>query len=111
VLGKDLSLRSHPNIIISGQLTGVEGYMESSCSGIIAGMSMVAKISGREFLPPPPRTATGALINHITNPAITDFQPMNINYGIIPAPDVPKKDKKSAIYDIALKYISGWIKQ
>ena len=110
VLQKDLSLLKQPNIIFAGQLTGVEGYMESACSGIIAGLSMMAKISGRSFSPPPSETATGALINHITDPAIINFQPMNINYGIIPAPDVPKKDKKSAIHDIAIKYISEWLR-
>ncbi|HEY9160557.1 MAG TPA: methylenetetrahydrofolate--tRNA-(uracil(54)-C(5))-methyltransferase (FADH(2)-oxidizing) TrmFO [Desulfomonilia bacterium] len=110
MLEKDLSLRSHPNIIIAGQLTGVEGYMESACSGIIAGMSMAAKISGMEFIPPPPQTATGSLINYITDPAVINFQPMNINYGIIPSPDVPKKDKKSTIHEIALNNIFGWVK-
>jgi methylenetetrahydrofolate--tRNA-(uracil-5-)-methyltransferase len=109
LIEKDLSLNSHPNIIIAGQLTGVEGYMESACSGIIAGMSMAAKISGTGFLPPPPQTATGSLINHITDPAVINFQPMNINYGIIPSPDVPKKDKKSVIHDNALKYIIEWV--
>lgn len=109
LLEKNLSLRSHPNIIIAGQLTGVEGYMESACSGIIAGMSMAAKMSGTEFFPPPPQTAAGSLINHITDPAVVNFQPMNINYGIIPSPDVPKKDKKSIIHDTAVKHISGWV--
>ena len=110
LLEKDLSIRGHSNIIVAGQLTGVEGYMESACSGIIAGLSMLAKVSGRPFSPPPPETAAGALINYITDSAITNFQPMNINYGIIPTPDVPKKDKKTVIRDIALKHISEWLR-
>ncbi len=111
VLDKDLSMHGHSNIIVAGQLTGVEGYMESACSGIIAGLSMMAKITGRSFSPPPPETATGALINHITDTAITNFQPMNINYGIIPVPDIPKKDRKTAIRDTALKLISEWLQR
>jgi methylenetetrahydrofolate--tRNA-(uracil-5-)-methyltransferase len=111
VLEKDLSIHGHSNIIVAGQLTGVEGYMESACSGIIAGLSMMAKISGRPFYPPPHETATGALINHITDTAITNFQPMNINYGIIPVPDIPKKDRKTAIRDTALKLISEWFQR
>jgi methylenetetrahydrofolate--tRNA-(uracil-5-)-methyltransferase len=110
VLEKDMSIRGHSNIIVAGQLTGVEGYMESACSGIIAGLSMMAKVSGRPFSPPPQDTATGALIHYITDEAITNFQPMNINYGIIPATDVPKKDRKTVIRDIALKHFSEWLR-
>jgi len=73
-------------------------------------MSMAAKISGMEFIPPPPQTATGSLINYITDPAVINFQPMNINYGIIQSPDVPKKDKKPTIHEIALNNIFGWVK-
>jgi methylenetetrahydrofolate--tRNA-(uracil-5-)-methyltransferase len=111
VLMKDLSIRGQSNIIVAGQLTGVEGYMESACSGIIAGLSMHAKVSGRPFSPPPPETASGALINYVTDAAVTDFQPMNINYGIIPAPVVPKKDKKTVIRDMALERITAWLQR
>jgi methylenetetrahydrofolate--tRNA-(uracil-5-)-methyltransferase len=111
VLEKNLSIRGQSNIIVAGQLTGVEGYMESACSGIIAGLSMHAKVSGRPFSPPPPETASGALINHITDSDLKVFQPMNINYGIIPAPDVPKKDKKTVIRDIALERIADWLRR
>jgi methylenetetrahydrofolate--tRNA-(uracil-5-)-methyltransferase len=83
----------------AGQITGVEGYVESSAMGIMAGRAAAAQQLGKSFTPPPATTAHGALINHITGGhiAMTDntskqsFQPMNINFGLMPPPQVPSK--------------------
>jgi methylenetetrahydrofolate--tRNA-(uracil-5-)-methyltransferase len=93
VLEKDLSLKGSCRTYVAGQLMGVEGYMESAAMGIIAGISVMARIRGERFVPPGPETAIGALIHHITDPSMERFQPMNTNFGIMPVPDVPKKER------------------
>jgi methylenetetrahydrofolate--tRNA-(uracil-5-)-methyltransferase len=93
VLEKDLRLKGSGCTYVAGQLMGVEGYMESAATGIIAGISVMARIRGERFVPPGPETAIGALIHHITDPSMERFQPMNTNFGIMPAPDVPKRER------------------
>jgi methylenetetrahydrofolate--tRNA-(uracil-5-)-methyltransferase len=90
VLEKDLSLKGSCRTYVAGQLMGVEGYMESAAMGIIAGISVMARIRGERFVPPGPETAIGALIHHITDPSMERFQPMNTNFGIMPVPMSPE---------------------
>ena len=94
LLNPDLSLKKDKNIFFAGQLSGVEGYMESAASGIVAGINAVAKLNGNNPLILPDFTMTGALISYICNPAVTDFQPMGANFGIIPPIEPHIRDKR-----------------
>lgn len=82
-LNVDFSLKNNQNIYIAGQLSGVEGYMESTASGLIAGMSLAYKILGKSIDILPKTTIIGAIINYLTNASEKDFQPMNANFGIL----------------------------
>lgn len=94
LLNSDLSLKSAPNIFFAGQLSGVEGYMESAASGIIAGINAAARISELEPLICPDYTMTGALLKYITDETVKDFQPMGANFGILPPFEEKIKDKR-----------------
>jgi methylenetetrahydrofolate--tRNA-(uracil-5-)-methyltransferase len=89
-----LQLRSRPNVLLAGQITGVEGYVESAAMGIWAGMVAVAMAEGRSLPAPPPReSAFGSLLAHLQDDTPRDFAPMNINWGLFPDPDPPIKEK------------------
>ena len=99
LLDEKLRLKLEPRLRFAGQITGVEGYVESGAMGIMAGRMAAADRLGKTYTTPPATTAHGALINHITGGhiATTDnkthtFQPMNINFGLMPPPDAPRKD-------------------
>lgn len=95
LLNADFSMREHPDIYFAGQITGVEGYMESAASGIIAGIAAARKIKGLEPLILPNDTMTGALSSYISDPFNAGkFQPMGANMGILPDIGVRIKDKK-----------------
>ncbi|MBC7158345.1 MAG: FAD-dependent oxidoreductase, partial [Rhodobacteraceae bacterium] len=80
-----LRLRSRPHIRFAGQITGVEGYVESAAMGLLAARLAVAEMRGAALAPPPPETAMGALVHHITGGAeARTFQPMNVNFGLFP---------------------------
>lgn len=108
ILGADLCLKEHGNIILAGQITGVEGYMESAAIGILAGISMLAGIKHKTFQPPGPDTALGALVYYITDRSIEVFQPMNINFGIMTIPDVPKSRRAEARSERAKSAFEQW---
>ncbi|TCP40959.1 methylenetetrahydrofolate--tRNA-(uracil(54)-C(5))-methyltransferase (FADH(2)-oxidizing) TrmFO [Rhodovulum marinum] len=85
LLDDQLRLRSRPNIRFAGQITGVEGYVESAAMGLLAGRLAAAEMQGRTLPPVPATTATGALVSHITGGAeAKTFQPMNVNFGLFP---------------------------
>ena len=94
LLNADFRLRTNPKFFFAGQMTGVEGYVESAASGLMAGIQAVYAQKGLSPVFFPPVTAMGALAHYISNPAITDFQPMNINYGIMPPPEKRVRKKK-----------------
>jgi len=94
VLNNNLSLKKAPNIFFAGQITGVEGYMESAASGIIAGYNAVNFLENKKALVLPNYTMIGALINYICDETVTDFQPMGANFGIIPPLDTKIRDKR-----------------
>jgi methylenetetrahydrofolate--tRNA-(uracil-5-)-methyltransferase len=88
LLDPDLRLRSRPNIRFAGQITGVEGYVESAAMGLLAGRLAAAEILGQSLSPVPATTAMGALVHHITGGAeAKSFQPMNVNFGLFPPLD------------------------
>ena len=94
LLNADLSLKKAENIFFAGQLSGVEGYMESAASGIIAGINAVNKLKG---LPPvilPKISMIGALLGYITDSSVTNFQPMGVNFGILPPLEIQIRDKR-----------------
>ena len=93
LLNKDLSLKSHDNIFFAGQMTGVEGYMESAACGIIASENMIRRLSNKAPLDLPDITMLGALVGYITDETLSDFQPMGANFGIIPSLPDRIKDK------------------
>ena len=93
-LDKFYSLRENKKLFFAGQITGVEGYVESAASGLLAGIYAAKRIMGKDLKPFLADTAIGALSNYVSNSSITNFQPMNINYGIISDLGVRVKDKK-----------------
>lgn len=110
LLDKHFNLRSNKRFYFAGQMTGVEGYVESAASGLMAGLAAaraVLELPGVEF---PDVTAHGALANYISNPAIENFQPMNINFGLIPPLAVrirKKREKNAQIAARALEALDG----
>ncbi len=94
VLSPDFSLRAHPNIFFAGQLTGVEGYMESAAAGIMAGKNAVRRARGEAPLVLSEYTMIGALTHYISDESVTDFQPMGANFGILPPIEPKIRDKK-----------------
>ena len=91
LLKKNLCLKSNPNIYFAGQITGVEGYVESASIGLIAGIFIAFKKNQKRIIYPPNQTALGSLLNHITRNADREtFQPMNVNFGLFP--DVQSKE-------------------
>jgi len=98
VLAPDLSLRAEPRIFLAGQITGVEGYVESAASGLWLGLLLAARLRGRDLPAPPPTTALGGLLRHLTVP-VKNFQPSNCNFGLMPDPDPrPRKKERKAVY-------------
>ena len=95
LLNRDLSLKSNDNIFFAGQISGVEGYMESAASGIIAGINAVAKLVGKKPLILPRFSMIGALLQYITDKDVENFQPMGANFGILPSLDEKIRDKKA----------------
>jgi methylenetetrahydrofolate--tRNA-(uracil-5-)-methyltransferase len=115
VLDEQMRLRSKPHIRFAGQITGVEGYVESAAMGLLAGRLAVAEITASALPPVPNTTATGALIHHITGGAeAKTFQPMNVNFGLFPPIDAKggrrnRKDRYKAYTDRAKRDWTGWL--
>ena len=115
LLDDRMRLRSRPHIRFAGQITGVEGYVESAAMGLLAGRMAANAILGRDLPPPPPDTAMGALVTHITGGAeAKTFQPMNVNFGLFPPIDAKggrkgRKDRYRAYTDRAKDAFAGWL--
>jgi len=104
LLDNSLRLKGHENIFFAGQITGVEGYMESTAMGLIAGIAAHVSTMGKVFSPPPVDTCVGALLHYITSQN-DNFQPMNINFGLV---NNYKKREKDRVVKNALLAISAW---
>jgi methylenetetrahydrofolate--tRNA-(uracil-5-)-methyltransferase len=111
VLDATLRLKAAPHLRFAGQITGVEGYVESAAIGLLAGRFAAAEATGKALSPPPAETAMGALIAHITGGADAEtFQPMNVNFGLFPPlPNPPKgRERKRAYCERALAAADAW---
>ncbi len=99
-LNFDFSVKENPNLIIAGQLSGVEGYMESTASGLVAGIMLANKIIGKTIEKFPKTTIIGSIINYLTSAGCENFQPMNANFGILPplAENIRDKSLKKQAY-------------
>ncbi len=113
LLDGTLRLKAMPALRFAGQVTGVEGYVESAAIGLLAGRFAAADRHGRDIVLPPPTTALGALIGHITGGAdAASFQPMNVNFGLFPPlPEVRKHERKQVMVARARADFSGWLGQ
>lgn len=101
VLDNTYRMESHPKVYFAGQINGVEGYVESASSGLLAGLYAAKNILGVEFTPFTADTAIGALANYVSNKSVTNFQPMNVNFGIISDLGERIRDKKQKAEKIA----------
>jgi methylenetetrahydrofolate--tRNA-(uracil-5-)-methyltransferase len=111
LLDQSLRLKRRPAIRFAGQITGCEGYVESAAIGLLAGRFAAAELAGTAIVPPPPETALGALLGHITGGAEAEtYQPMNVNFGLFPPLDVKSKkaDRKALMAARARAALSAW---
>ncbi len=112
LLDDQLRLKSRPNIRFAGQITGCEGYVESSAVGLLAALLLASELAGVSLATPPPETAMGALLGHITGGADPElFQPMNVNFGLMPPIEARcrKADRKRAYTERARHAFSSWL--
>ena len=111
VLDRELRLRGAGHIRFAGQITGCEGYVESSAVGLVAGLMAAAELAGERWTPPPRTSAIGALLAHITGDAeAATYQPMNVNFGLFPPlPEVRKKARKEAYTERAKADFGEWL--
>jgi methylenetetrahydrofolate--tRNA-(uracil-5-)-methyltransferase len=112
LLGPTLELRARPEVRLAGQITGVEGYIESTAMGLLAARFAAGALAGRPAAPPPPETAMGALYQHITRPRLANepFAPMNINFGLLPPLPgrAAKRDRRRLYAERATRAFGGW---
>jgi len=116
LLDSELRLKSRPHVRFAGQITGCEGYVESAAIGLLAGRFAAAELLGRSAPPPPPMTALGALLGHITGGADAEtYQPMNINFGLFPPLENAKggrkrkADRKAMMSERAAEALQEWL--
>ncbi len=116
LLASDLSVRSRPDLFFAGQITGVEGYVESAASGFTVALSVAERLSGRPFVPPPPQTALGALYGHVTggaHPKDYPYQPSNVTFALLAPPDqgVRKSERRAFLVARARAALTTWAQQ
>jgi len=102
--------------MFAGQITGVEGYVESASMGLMAGRFLAALAQGNEPEAPPSDTAHGALLGHISGTRVADFQPMNVNFGLLPAGKkrdgkrrLSRSERRRSVSDQALERLQSWL--
>ncbi len=118
LLDGTLRLKKKPRILFAGQITGVEGYVESASMGLMAGRFLAAMANGEEPDAPPAATAHGALLAHISQTRIEDFQPMNINFGLLPPGKkregkrrFSRAERRRSVSDHALETLDQWLQK
>jgi methylenetetrahydrofolate--tRNA-(uracil-5-)-methyltransferase len=112
LLDSSLQLKQRPGLFLAGQLSGVEGYVESAAMGLLAGMNAARLAAGQAVIPPPPGTALGALIRHLTESDPAHFQPSNVNFGLFPplSQKVRKRERGGFRAAQALLLLEAWRK-
>ena len=107
-----LNFLPYPQLFLAGQISGVEGYVESAAMGVLAGINAARQAAAAPLITPPRDTALGALIAHLTNTATKNFQPMNVNFGLFSPLEgrIPKKLRGAAYAERALKALEGWMR-
>jgi methylenetetrahydrofolate--tRNA-(uracil-5-)-methyltransferase len=108
ILKPTYQTKERDDLFIAGQLTGVEGYVESAASGLVAAINMVKLLQEEPLHVFSSSTMIGALANYISNPLVEHFQPMNANFGLVTEMKVPKKIKKQQLSERALKEIASY---
>jgi methylenetetrahydrofolate--tRNA-(uracil-5-)-methyltransferase len=113
ILSPYLNFLHYPRLFLAGQISGVEGYVESAAMGLLAGINAARQALAVPLVTPPRETALGALIAHLTNTATKDFQPMNVNFGLFSPLEgrIPKKLRGPAYAERGLKALEAWIEQ
>jgi methylenetetrahydrofolate--tRNA-(uracil-5-)-methyltransferase len=116
VLDPTLRLRARPTLRLAGQITGVEGYVESAACGLLAARFLAAELAGGELPPPPPETALGGLMRHLTAGDAASFQPSNITWGLMATPPEAlaargRRDRRLRHARRALELIHAWSTQ
>ncbi len=118
LLDSRFCLRQEERIFFAGQMTGVEGYMESAASGMVAGRVLAARLAGRDIPSPPPQTMVGALCRTVSDPGVEDFQPMGSNMGLLPPVEEPpagrrmgKEERYTALADRAVAAMERYAAQ
>jgi methylenetetrahydrofolate--tRNA-(uracil-5-)-methyltransferase len=108
-----LQWRGRQTLLFAGQMTGVEGYIESAASGLLAGINAANLLAGRSVVTPPPTTALGALLRYISDPERERFQPMNVNFGLLPplAERLRGRVKKEKMSERALADMTAWARE
>ena len=105
-MNRDLSLKRNRNIFVAGQFSGVEGYVESAATGLLASYYVKQRIEGKEFEQIPLNTMLGSLVNYLVMSSPKHFAPMNATYGIL---QLPFKKDKLTIYEESLEGITKWL--
>lgn len=110
LLAKSLNLKSKDNIFFAGQITGVEGYIESAAVGLLAGLNVFSRLMDKEIAPPPETSALGSLIRYISETDSKNFQPMNINFGIFPplSGKFARKERGVKYAERSIKDLEDW---
>jgi methylenetetrahydrofolate--tRNA-(uracil-5-)-methyltransferase len=118
VLHATMQMRDRPNLFFAGQITGVEGYVESVAMGWLAGVNAARLASGLELLEAPARSATGALARYVSHADANNFQPVNITFALLPPLPEParrnvrkKRDRRQLQVELALKEWAEWLQQ
>ncbi|HEV2169851.1 MAG TPA: methylenetetrahydrofolate--tRNA-(uracil(54)-C(5))-methyltransferase (FADH(2)-oxidizing) TrmFO, partial [Candidatus Binatus sp.] len=112
LLRPTLQLKTRDDLFLAGQMVGVEGYVESAAAGLLAGVNAANLIASRALVVPPPETAIGSLVAYITDSTRRDFQPMNANFGLMPALSTARgRQKKIETAQRALESIDRWIER
>jgi methylenetetrahydrofolate--tRNA-(uracil-5-)-methyltransferase len=118
LLDGTLRLKKEPRVLFAGQITGVEGYVESASMGLMAGRFLATMARGEEPVAPPVDTAHGALLGHVSGTRIEDFQPMNINFGLLPPGKkregkrrFSRAERRRSVSDQALETLQTWLEE
>lgn len=106
-----LQFRAYPNLLVSGVLCGVEGYLESAATGFLAGLNAARRAQGQEALVPPEATMLGGLVRYLASANPDNFQPMNANWGLVPAEvgKGKKSEKRARMFHRGLAEFRAWL--